>query len=229
MTPSPLESMNVTSRRSSTTVAPSACGSTSAARSSGEVARSTSPEAITTTPPSRASQRTLNSESNDTSARAYPLDPRGSLGRRLDRQLDHERGRLVRQRLDPHPAAVGLHKAARDREPQTGAAVARGLGARAVERLEDPLLLGLGDAGPAVHDADQDAPADVARAHGHGMPAGMAVGVLEQVREGALELGGVGAHRRQVAVEGELKLALRDVLDRRADHLLDRGPRGARL
>ena len=87
--------------------------------------------------------------------------------------------------------------------------MAGGRGAGAVEGLEDPLLLGLRDARAAVDDAHQDAAADVARAHGHGMAAGVPVRVLEQVREGALELGGVGAHGRQVGVDGELEGARR--------------------
>ena len=106
------------------------------------------------------------------------------LGR--ERQLDHERRRLAGQRLDPDLAAVGLDEPAHDRQPEAGAAVAGGLGPRAVERLEDPLALGLRDARAAVDEAQQDPPADVARADGDRVAVGVPVGVLEQVREGPL-------------------------------------------
>ena len=57
------------------------------------------------------------------------------------------------------------------------------------------------------------------------------MGVLEQVRERALELGGVGAHRRQVAVDRDLERAVRQLRSSiAAPHdLLDRAPLGARL
>ena len=67
------------------------------------------------------------------------------------------------------------------------------LRARAVEGFEDPLALRLRDARPAIDDAQQDAAADVAGAHGDRVAARVAVRVLEQVGERALELGGVGA------------------------------------
>ena len=122
-----------------------------------------------------------------------------------ERKLDDERRRLVGQRLDPDLAAVGLDEPAHDREAEAGAAVAGGLGAGAVERLEDPLALGLRDAGAAVDEAQQDAPADVAGADRDRVAARVAVGVLEQVRERPLELGGVGADRRQVGVDRDLE------------------------
>src|SRR5690349_11961255 len=111
-------------------------------------------------------------------------------------KLDHERRRLVGQRLHPHAPAVGLHEAAHDRQAEPRAARAG-----AVERLEDPLLVRLGHAGTAIDDADQDAAADVPRAHRHRVAPRVALRVLEQVRERALELGGVGLDRRQVAVD----------------------------
>ena len=148
--------------------------------------------------------------------------PTGPCVGRRDRQLDAtndapQASRSPAERLDPHPAAVGLDEAAHDRQPEARAAVAGGVGAGAVERLEDALPLGLRDARPAVHDAQQDAAADVAGADGHRMAAGVALGVLEQVRERALELGGVGAHGRQVAVDRDLERARRE-----------RGPRSRR-
>ena len=63
----------------------------------------------------------------------------------------------------------------------------------AVERLEDPLPLGLGDAGALVDDADDDTVADDPGADQDRPALAVADRVLEQVREGALELGGVGA------------------------------------
>ena len=49
--------------------------------------------------------------------------------------------------LGPQPAAVRLGEAARDREPEPGAAVCARCRA-ALERLEDPLELGGGEPGP---------------------------------------------------------------------------------
>ena len=80
--------------------------------------------------------------------------------------------------------------------------------APAVERLEDPAALGGTDPRPLV-----DRPArpravrcraDVDR---YGQPARVAHGVLEQVRERALELGGVGPDRRHVGIDGEPHVA----------------------
>ena len=79
--------------------------------------------------------------------------------------------------------------------------------ARAVERLEDALALRRGDAGPAIDDAHDDALPDGPRAQRDGMPAGVAGGVLQQVREGALELRGVRAHERQVALDRDVERA----------------------
>jgi hypothetical protein len=55
--------------------------------------------------------------------------------------------------------------------------------------------------------------------------------VLQQVGEGALELGGVGADQRHVGVEREREGPGRegDVVDRREQDLLDRAPFHARL
>ena len=119
----------------------------------------------------------------------------------LGRELDHEARPLARQRLDPDPAAVGLHEPAHDRQPEARAAMAGARGAGAVERLEHALALRGRDAGPAVDDADEQPPAGHARAHRDRVAARVARAVLEQVGERALELGGVGAHERQVAVE----------------------------
>ena len=67
-------------------------------------------------------------------------------GTGLERQLDDERRALPGQRLGPHPAAVDLEEAARDREPEARAAMPGALVARAVERLEDALELRRRDA-----------------------------------------------------------------------------------
>ena len=73
--------------------------------------------------------------------------------------------------------------------------------AGAVEGLEDPLALALGDARAAVDDADDDARPDQPRADQDRLALAVDDGVLEQVGEGALELGRVGAERRQLGVE----------------------------
>ena len=116
-----------------------------------------------------------------------------------ERERDDERGALAGQRLDVHPAAVGLDEALDDRQPEAGA------GASAVERLEDALLLGERDARPLVDDADEQAAAGDPRAHRHGPAAGVAQRVLQQVRERALELRGVGLDQRQIRIERELR------------------------
>ena len=105
------------------------------------------------------------------------------------------------------------------------------VGAGAVERLEDPLHLRRRDRRAAIDDADEHAAAHVARPDRHGVAARVAARVLEQVRERALELRGVGAHQRQVVVEREVEGARRqvEVVDGGADHLLQRAPRAVRL
>ena len=103
------------------------------------------------------------------------------------RQLEHERRALAGQRLGPHPAAVGLEEAARDRQPEPGAGGRRS--PATVERLEDPLQLLARDAGAAVADPQQDLRWRAARARtATGSSAGEAGGVLEHVGERALEL-----------------------------------------
>ena len=70
-------------------------------------------------------------------------------------------------------------------------------------------------------------PADRAGAHRHRQAAAVARRVLQQVGERALQLGGVGAHERQVGVDGELdRLARRPAcVGRFAQRLVDRRPR----
>ena len=71
----------------------------------------------------------------------------------------------------------------------------------AVERLEDPLAQVLRDAGTAVDHPHHQPRPDQPRAHQHRLPLAVDDRVLQQVGEGALELGRVGAQRRQVVVE----------------------------
>ena len=65
------------------------------------------------------------------------------------------------------------------------------------------------DPGAAVHDPDHQPLSDDPRAHRDGVAARVARRVLEQVRERALELGGVGADQRQLGIdrEGETRAA----------------------
>ena len=119
-----------------------------------------------------------------------------------ERQLDREHRALTGRRLGVHAAAVGLDEPAHDRQSQPGAGM-RVVRVVAVERLERAAQLRRVHARPAVDDADAHLAADDPRAHLDRMPAAVAPRVLEQVDEDALELGGVGPHERQVAVEGQ--------------------------
>jgi hypothetical protein len=103
--------------------------------------------------------------------------------------------------------------------------------ARSVERLEDALALRRGDARAAIHDTDDDALPDGPRTERDGMPARVARGVLQDVREGTLELRRVRAHEGQVALDRDVERARRqgEVVDRRLQHLVDRARLGARL
>ena len=65
-------------------------------------------------------------------------------------------------------------------------------------------LVGVRDARAAVDDADEQPAAAHPRADGDRLARRVARGVLEQVRERALELRGVGEDQRQVAVDREL-------------------------
>ena len=101
----------------------------------------------------------------------------------------------------------------------------------AVERREDALLLGERDARALVDHAHQDPAAAHPRAHRHRLVVAVAQRVLDQVRERAPQLAGVGAHQRQVGARSTAAPRSRraGVLDRGADHLLERAPVLARL
>ena len=114
-------------------------------------------------------------------------------------------------KLDPWPGSDSTRtwppfastKPLHDRQPEPGS-----LGApvaAAEERLEDPLLVGGRDAGPAVDHAHEQPSAADARADGDRLAVGVAAGVLQQVRERALELGAVGEDQREVAVDRQLQ------------------------
>ncbi len=91
----------------------------------------------------------------------------GTSDRQLDdRQGEHERRALPLARLDPQPAAVRLREAARDRQTEPRAALV-GLPGHAIERLEDLVVLLLGNPRPAVGDADQQLLASRVHAHVH--------------------------------------------------------------
>ena len=125
-------------------------------------------------------------------------------------------------------AAVGLDEALHDREPEPGAL---GVRAAAVEGLEDPLAVGGRDPRPAVDDAHEQPSAAHPRPYRDRLPGAVAAGVLEQVRERALELRGVREDQREVAVDREPDPVggQPGVGDRLAQQLLDRGPVAPRL
>src|SRR5204863_5506562 len=131
----------------------------------------------------------------------------------------------------PKAAAVGRRKAVCDREPEAGA-LARA--AAVLERLEDPLGVLGGEAGPAVADTDQDlafggAHGELDRVRRRRQPER----VLEHVHQHALDLGSVDAHRRRVVELDRDALGLRaETLQRTGDELVDApelwgGERGA--
>ena len=101
----------------------------------------------------------------------------------------------------------------------------------AVEGLEDPLLLTVGDAGAAIGDAHHHARADPSHAHAHRLAVGVAQGVLDQVREDALELRGVGEQRRRLGVHRQLHApgGRRQRVLGGEQHLLDRDGFAPRL
>ena len=75
---------------------------------------------------------------------------------RYERQLEHERRPLARERLDMQPAAVGLGEATRDRQSQAGTTMSSLRRAGAIEGFEHALQLCWGDAGAAVDDANHE-------------------------------------------------------------------------
>ena len=78
-----------------------------------------------------------------------------------------------------------------------------GRSASTVEGLEDTLALGRIDAGSLIDDADHDPVAGPARVYRDRTLAGVAAGVLEQVGQRALELGGIGAKLGHPVVNNE--------------------------
>ena len=70
------------------------------------------------------------------------------------RQREAERAADAHLALQPHPAAEQLDDAPRQGEPEPGALLARAAAAALLERLEDPLPVGLGHADPGVGDRD---------------------------------------------------------------------------
>ena len=117
----------------------------------------------------------------------------------LERELEHEARALTGQRLDPDLAAVGLDEPARDREPEAGPAMAGRARCRCGRTARRRAR-----AAPAGCPARGRRRASMMRlCSGHartstGSPSGVAHGVLEQVRERPLELGGVRADQRQL-------------------------------
>ena len=138
--------------------------------------------------------------------------PVGSSGNSIDERRPLARA-ATRPQIRPPLASTKPRAIA---SPRPGAAVTGAVGPGAVERLEDPLALGRRDPGAAVDDAHEQPPADRARADRDRVAARVPDRVLEQVRERALELGGVGAHEREVAVEREREVARRPVDARRS-------------
>src|SRR5262249_36428752 len=97
---------------------------------------------------------------------------------------------------------VRLREAARDREPQAGAAA---IEAAALERLEDPFALGGGHARAVIDDADERAGRRLDDLDADGLAVRRVLGrVLEQVPEPALDLLRVHAHGRRLL--GQLDL-----------------------
>ena len=93
----------------------------------------------------------------------------------------------------------------------------------AVEGLEDPREFVLRDSWAAIDDADLEFSGDDARADRDPLGARVAGGVLEQVREGPLELRAVGPDEREVGVHGEAEARVRrvELIGRLSQDLLD--------
>ncbi len=77
----------------------------------------------------------------------------------------------------------------------------------AIKRLEDPGALGRADPGALVDHAHHRARSAAVDVHRHGLPARVAQRVLDQVGERSLEVGGVGADRRDVGLDRDPDLA----------------------
>ncbi len=133
---------------------------------------------------------------------------------------------LPGKRLDRDRPAAGLDEPLRDRQAEARAGP-RLAGRRpsAVERLEDPLAFRGADPRPLVDDADDDAAPAALRTHRHRQPARVASRVLEQVRERALELRGVGLDRGDVGIDRQADIdAAFEALARGEHHVLERDP-----
>src|ERR1041384_96201 len=104
------------------------------------------------------------------------------------RQFDDERRAGARLRVDVQAAPHPLNQLPGDVEAQAGASGRAGqLGARAVELLEDPLLLGERDAGPGVGDQDADGAVGRLDANADSSVAAVLDGVVEKIDQDLLD------------------------------------------
>ena len=198
-----------------------ASGGRTAARSSASSAVSagiaSKPASRSTT---RSARRICGSSSQRRGRAAHAGDRRG----RGQRQLDDERRALAGQRLDAHLAAVGLDEPAHDRQPEAGAVP--------VERHEDPLLLGGRDARALVDDAHQD-PRRRSRRPAPRPDARRRSAARSRSGSRTRAAAGVASARisgRSGAIASRTRVGRRaGVLERGADHLVERDPVGARL
>src|SRR6185437_12140714 len=144
----------------------------------------------------------------------------------------HEARSLPGQRVDSDRSAVGLDEALGDGQAQAGAAPRlAGRGRASVEGLEDPGALGGIYAGALVDDPYDDARAALADMHRHRQAARVAQRILEQIRERALEVGGVGADRWYVGLgrDPHVVVGSGHTVSGGENHVLERNPVSARL
>ena len=138
----------------------------------------------------------LSSESTGPAASPAPLA--AALACAAARELDEEGRALAELRLDPDLPVHPAHELAADVEAEAGAADAAGhVGIEAVELLEDPPVLGRGDAEPGVGDREADRAVAV-RDRERDRPAlGRVLDrVVDEVDEHLVELAGVGDDAR---------------------------------
>jgi hypothetical protein len=100
---------------------------------------------------------------------------------------------------------------------------------RAVKRLEDPLEVFPRNARSVIRDPEQNVRAVGAAANRDRVVSGEIRGVLEHVRERALDLRRVDAEQRDVGVEVELEGARRSCCGGDGDQLVQRRPVSAWL
>jgi hypothetical protein len=99
---------------------------------------------------------------------------------------------LARRRLDPDASSVGLDEATNYRQAEAGSTMTCAACIGAEEGLEDLFSIRHRNSWAAVHHTDHDPVVEARGTDEHRMSPGMAVGVLEQVGEGALKLYRVG-------------------------------------